>query len=293
MNKHHRLLLGAHTSIAGSPDKAFERGLSLGCTTLQIFTKSNRQWHAKKLDPQEIDTYHVAQKTTGINPVVAHASYLINLGSPDKATRLKSITALSHELERCTILDIPYLVIHPGSHVQSGEQTCLDHIIEGLHEVLTKDTGSTMILLETMSGQGSTVCYTFEQLAYIMGKTHPAKRLGVCLDMCHVFVAGYDLRTTQGYDELWQKYDDILGLKTLKVIHVNDSKKPCGSRIDRHEHIGQGMIGAHAFKLLMNDKRFFDIPKILETPIDDQGDHAHNLATLRRFLTEETTRLLY
>lgn len=292
MTKKPRLLLGAHLSVAGGVDKAFAQGVELGCTTLQIFTKSNRQWHAKALSEEEVQAYHEAQKTTGINPVVAHASYLINLGSPDSATRKKSVHALILELERCAALAIPYLVIHPGSRVTSSEQECLERIVDGLDEALEGATSPTMILLETMSGQGSTVCNTFEQIAWLRKQAKQSKRIGVCLDTCHVFAAGYDLRTQKTYEQLWQQFDDTIGLKHLLAIHVNDSKKPLDSRVDRHEHIGQGALGELPFKLLMNDERFFNVPKILETPKDPEGSDEKNLTLLKSFLTGKTRQLL-
>lgn len=290
--KQHRLLLGAHMSIAQGFDQAIAQAVTLGCTTLQLFTKSNRQWYAKELNRVEVQTFNDAQKQSPIIDIVAHASYLINLGSPDEQTRTKSIAALLIELERCSVLSIPYLVVHPGSHVKTDQTVCLGIITQSLNAILDQYHGDTMVLLETMSGQGSTMCYTLEQLSWILEHIADKKSIGVCVDTCHIFAAGYDISTEQGYGSFWQQYDKVVGLSTLKAIHLNDSKKSCGSRVDRHEHIGQGIIGIEAFTLLMNDKRFFDVPKILETPLDEKGDFSMNLKTLKGLLSKETKELL-
>ncbi|MBS1986467.1 deoxyribonuclease IV [Candidatus Dependentiae bacterium] len=292
MKKEHRLLLGAHLSIADGFDDSIQQAMSLGCTTLQIFTKSNRQWHAKALEATEVKAFLAAQKQSSIAPVVAHASYLINIGSADQALRSKSIDALLLELERCSALSIAYLVLHPGSHTKTDEMLCLAIVADSINQVLARYTGNTMLLLESMAGQGSTICYTLEQLASILKKLTNKKRVGICIDTCHVFAAGYDISNFEGYQAFWQAYDNILGIGTLKAIHLNDSKKPCGSRVDRHEHIGQGMLGKETFKLIMNDSRFFDVPKILETPLDDRGDFASNLKTLKGLLSKETKTAL-
>lgn len=290
--KPQRLLLGAHMSISQGFDQAITQAVILGCTTLQVFTKSNRQWYAKEINNLEVQAFAQTQKESSITPVVAHACYLINVGSPDEQTRAKSIEALLIELERCSMLSIPYLVVHPGSHVKTDQILCLNIIAQSLNTVLEQYAGHTMILLETMSGQGSTMCSTLEQLSWILKHVLDKKRIGVCVDTCHIFAAGYDISTEQGYGAFWQQYDETVGLNTLRAIHVNDSKKPCGSRVDRHEHIGQGAIGIGAFTLLMNDKRFFDVPKILETPLDEKGDFAMNLKTLKGLLSKETKELL-
>lgn len=290
--KQNRLLLGAHMSIAQGFDQAIVQAVTLGCTTLQVFTKSNRQWYAKEINSVEIHALAQIQKERDITAVVAHASYLINIGSPDEQARAKSIEALWIELERCSALSIPYLVVHPGSHVKTDQMLCLNSITQSLNTILARYTGTTMILLETMSGQGSTMCHTLEQLKWILEHIIDKQRIGVCVDTCHIFAAGYDISTEQGYGAFWQKYDEIVGLNTLKVIHLNDSKKPCGSRVDRHEHIGQGAIGIGAFTLLMNDQRFFNVPKILETPLDEKGDFAMNLKILKGLLSKETKELL-
>lgn len=279
-------------SIAGEPAKAIERGESIGCTAIQIFTKSNRQWHAKSISPEEADAFRQAWKNSSISSIIAHASYLINIGSPDKSIEHKSITALDIELERCTQLGIPYLVLHPGSHSSSDTDECLDRISKNLDHLLAKNQNCS-ILLETMAGQGTNIGNSFEQLAQIIKNSKYKQHLGVCLDTCHVFTAGYDLSTEKGYHLMWEQFDKIIGINKLKAIHVNDSKKELGSHVDRHTDIGKGKIGIKAFELLCNDPKFFDIPKILETPKDSLADDKRNMNTLLELLSKKTRKLLH
>ena len=290
--KKQRLLFGAHMSIAGGIHLALERGESIGCTAIQIFTKSNRQWSAKKLITQDSNAFKTALKQSPIKSVIAHATYLINIGSPKKEIYQKSIKALALELQRCDQLGVPYLVLHPGSHLGTGEEECLQRIANNLNDVFDKAPGKTKILLETMAGQGSSVCYAFEHIAEILSKSAFKKRLGVCFDTCHAFVAGYDLRTKKTYEDTWKEFDKIIGLKKLKAIHLNDSKKELGSRVDRHEDIGKGTLGLEPFKLLFNDERFFDIPKILETPKDDLKNDLRNMETIKKLISPRTKRTL-
>ncbi len=281
-------------SIAGGLEQAVKRGESIGCTAIQIFTKSNRQWDAKPLTQEAIDAFKQAFSDSPISAkhVVTHATYLINLGSPDRSISHKSALALSQELERCNALGIPYLVLHPGSHVDSGEEHCLEQIGDNLNKILDEDTGNTIILLENMAGQGSTMGYTFEQLATMRGLVNNKKRIGFCFDTCHAFAAGYDLRTPKSYEATWHHFDKVLGLEHLHAIHLNDSKKELGSHVDRHEEIGKGQLGLEPFRLLFNDPRFFDVPKILETPKDTLEDYAHNMETIRKLLSRETMGIL-
>ncbi|MFS8506992.1 MAG: deoxyribonuclease IV [Candidatus Babeliales bacterium] len=292
MQHQKKLLLGAHMSIEGGLHKAIERGIETGCTTLQIFTKSNRQWHAKAISSEEIEKFKQAVTASGINPIVAHASYLINLASPEEATRKKSIIALKKELEVCSQLNIPYLVLHPGSHVNQTTKEGVALISQGLDQALQESPGTTIIALETMAGQGSSVGSTFEELAEIYQLSEHKKRLGVCLDTCHIFSAGYDFTEKKVYEAMWSEFDKTIGLKRLKVIHVNDSKKELGSRVDRHETITKGKIGAEAFALLFNDARFFDVPKILETPKATLAEDIYNMEIIKGLLTKETKELL-
>lgn len=274
-------------SIAGGLYKAIERGESIGCTAIQIFTKSNRQWKSNTITPHDANLFRQAWKNSSIQQVIVHASYLINLGSSNPLTLEKSRAALIDELKRCETLGIPYLVLHPGSSKDLHETKCLDQIGIGLNYAL-QNTSFTTILLETMAGQGSSVCHSFEHIAYILNSSEFKSRLGVCLDTCHIFAAGYDIRTMNVYTSTWSLFDKTVGLKNLKAIHINDSKKALGSRIDRHEHVGKGKLGIAAFEMLFNDERFFDIPKILETPKASLDDDAKNMALIKETISEQS-----
>ena len=291
MKKEHSLLLGAHMSIAGGINKAIERGESIGCSAIQIFTKSNRQWYAKELSDEEIELFKQAWKKSSVKSVVAHASYLLNIGSSNPDLEEKSLDGLKIELQRCADLNIPYLVIHPGSRTDTDEQSCLAKISKNIDKVLTQ-VPHGMILLETMAGHGSQVGYTFEHLAEIIKQANHKRRIGVCIDTCHLFAAGYDLQTEKAYHDMWKHFDTAIGMHKLKAIHVNDSQKELGSRIDRHIDIGKGKIGLDAFELLLNDPALFDIPKILETPKEDLTDDKRNLDTLMGLLSKKTRGLL-
>jgi deoxyribonuclease-4 len=292
--KKHTFLVGAHISIAGGIDKSIERAESIHCTCMQIFTKSNRQWHAKTLQQDEIDAFKIAAKKSPlVQSIITHAGYLINIGSPNKVINKKSVDSLCIELQRCEQLGIPYLVLHPGSYGDGSIEECFNRIIENLNIILRKTPGKTMILLENTASQGSSVGSTFEQLAIIYKKIIEKKRVGFCFDTCHAFVAGYDFRDEASYKELWKEFDAILGLNKLKAFHFNDSRKELGSFVDRHEHIGKGKLGLDAFSFLCNDKRFFDIPKILETPKDNGlQDDAMNIKTLKGLLMNKTKKIL-
>ena len=291
-HKKHTLLLGAHISIAGGLEQAIYRGESIDCTVIQIFTKNNRQWFAKPLTKESIHLFKKAWHNSTIQSVVAHACYLINLGSPNIETRKKSTKSLAQELSRCTQLGIPYLVLHPGSKGEMDEQQCLQQIAQQINVALESTPDNTTLLLETLAGQGSNLCYRFEQLAQIYQLSQHKNRLGICFDTCHVFTSGYDKTTERAYEAVWKKFDNILGLDLLKVIHVNDSKKPLGSRVDRHEHIGKGALGFETFRLLFNDNRFFDIPKILETPKENLADDLRNMQIIRKLITPENEKIL-
>lgn len=293
--KKRRLLLGAHMSISGGLQNAIISGSSIGCTTIQLFTKSNRQWNAQPLTQEQIELFKETYKKYTVDPIVAHATYLINIASPDPKVMHASMKALAFELERCASLGIPYLVLHPGSYTSGDRQEGLQRIVNNLDEILEKTPQITMVLLETMAGQGSVLCSTFEDIAYILAHSKHKKRLGVCADTCHLFVAGYDLRTPVTYNQTWDQFDTIIGLEHLKVIHVNDSKKGLSSRVDRHEHIGKGELGLETFRLLFNDERFFDIPKILETPKVTEEPFTEdkmNMATIYTLLTDKTKKIL-
>ena len=274
------LLVGAHMSIGGGFFNSLYAGNELSCTTIQIFTKSANQWRAKELSPVDIDNFKHAKKETGISPIVGHDSYLINIGSSNNELLKKSREALLLELTRSEKLGLEFLVMHPGSN--PDEKEGIKRISESLSWVYSKSKNyHVKICLETTAGQGNTLGHRFEQLAEILELSMGGKKLGVCYDTAHTFEAGYDIRDKETYMETFKQFDRIIGLNRLKVIHLNDSKKDLGTRIDRHEHIGKGFIGLEAFRLILNDKRFEKIPKILETPKEDDWDKK-NLSTLRR-----------
>jgi len=284
-HKKQALLLGAHMSISGGLELAYQAGESIGCTAMQIFTKSNRQWAAKALNNDVITGFKQAQRASSIKSTIAHATYLINIGAIDHTTHQKSVKALAMELERCAQLNIPYLVLHPGSHGNTDEKSCLNKISDTLNTIFNTTNSNTTILLENMAGQGSSVCYLFEHIGHIIAASDFKKRLGVCFDTCHAFAAGYDFRTEQTYQDLWQTFNETIGIDKLKAIHLNDSKKSLGSRVDRHEDIGKGGLGLEPFSLLVNDPRFYDVPKILETPRATLEDYVRNMNTVKKLIT--------
>jgi len=277
------LRLGAHESIAGGIYKAIDRAQSVGCDSVQVFVKSNRSWAVKPLTEEEIALFKERVQQTNIHPVVAHTSYLLNLAAPDADLWVRSRDTLIVELERCEILGIPYLVLHPGSHVGIGEEKGLTRVAKALGEVHAACPGfRTQILLETTAGQGTNLGYTFEQLAWLLENTPEGNRMGVCFDTCHVFAAGYELRTPEGYEATMETFDRTIGLGRLKAIHLNDSRHDLGSRKDRHQHIGQGFIGLEGFRNILNDPRLEGLPGLLETPKSpDLHEDAENLAVLR------------
>ncbi len=261
------LLIGLHMSIAGGLHLAFERGASIGCKTIQIFTKSSNQWKSKPITDEELKLYKAAERKSKIHPVAAHDSYLINLCAAENELLKRSRHAFIDELQRCEVLGIPYLIFHPGSHVGAGESEGIKKIVESLnmaHEQTLRFKVKSV--LETTAGQGTAVGYKFEHLRKIIDSVDDAKRIAVCLDTNHIFSAGYDIRTESEYIKTFNEFDAVIGLERLVVIHCNDSKKEFGSRVDRHEHIGKGAIGKDAFGYIMRDKRLSKIPKILETP---------------------------
>ncbi len=268
-------------SIAGALSFCIDRGESLGCEAIQIFTKNQLQWKAPLLSLSDVSEFKIKWSKSHIRKIIAHSSYLINLGSPEKEKYERSVTSMIEELRRADALGIPYVVLHPGSHMGRGENFGLNRIADGIKAVLDKTSGiSAGILLETTAGQGSNLGYLFEHIAYILQKVDSPERIGVCFDTCHVFAAGYDISTCDGYYQVWDEFDRVIGKDRLKAIHLNDSVFPLGSRKDRHAHIGQGYIGLTAFSLLVKDRRFEDIPMILETPKDGNMD-AKNLALLK------------
>lgn len=276
------MLAGAHVSIAGGIFRAFERGAALGCRAIQIFLKNSNQWKGKPLTDEDCSLFIEARTASAIHPVVAHDSYLINLASPDRELSRKSLDAFVDEMRRANRLRVQFLVMHPGAHMGAGESAGIDRISRALRRALEEVEPPVMILLENTAGQGSCLGHRFEHLAAIIEGLGGSDRIGVCLDTCHLFAAGYDIRTVGAYQETMREFDRLIGLQRIRIVHVNDSKKELGSRVDRHFHIGQGCIGVEAFRLLLNDPRFEGVPKILETPKGKGIDEdLMNLATLR------------
>ncbi len=281
-------LLGAHMPTAGGISKSLISGKAIGCTAIQLFTGSPRQWHHPPLDPEVAAAFKVTKAETGIAFTVAHDSYLINLAAPDSEILERSRKAFRRELDRAEALDIPWVVTHMGAHLDSTEEAGIALLVESLRAILEETEGySAGIALETTAGQGTGLGYRFEQIARVMEGVGPHPRLGVCLDTCHIFVAGYDIRTKAAYEHSFGEFDRLIGYDALKVIHCNDAKKPLGSRVDRHEHIGDGEIGMEAFRLLVTDPKLVHVPIILETP-DSDTMHAVNLDRLKRLAASQS-----
>lgn len=280
-------LLGAHFSIAKGLHNALYEAQAYGCSALQIFTKNSNTWKERTLSQDEIDGFDRARKITEITAIASHTSYLINLATHEKKKHAMSCNALKNELFRSSILDIPFVVLHPGAHIGKGKNRGIRKIAESINKIFFQTPGlQTRLLLETTAGQGSNLGHTFEQIASIMDRVETSNRIGVCLDTAHIFAAGYDIRTPDSYGRTMDAFDALIGIENLYLIHLNDSKKPLGSRVDRHQHIGEGLIGIKAFELLMNDRRFIDIPKIIETPKQKDGKDCDqiNLNRLRSFV---------
>lgn len=281
------MLLGAHLSTAGGVDQAFGRATQLACATFQIFTKSNRQWKAPPLEPETVERYHQQQRETGIQPVVCHASYLLNLGAPDETVWEKSINALIIELERCELLKIPYLVLHPGAHLKTGVEAGIARVGQALDLVHKQlPDYQVKIALEITAGQGTTLGSEFEEIAQIIAACQQSERLAVCFDTCHALAAGYEFRAPERYQQMIAEFERVIGLDRLKVFHLNDSEKDLGSRVDRHAHIGEGYIGLEPFGYFLNDPRFAKTPFLIETPVKKEpDDNERNLAALRSLVT--------
>ena len=277
--------LGAHESVSKGLHLAFDRIDHVGGESLQIFTRNQRQWHPKPLLEEEVEQFHIARENHGNMIVASHASYLINMASGKDDLRAKSIDSFTSELQRCNDLSIPYIVIHPGSHGGDGIEAGLARFVSALDEAIDRAGSQAMVLLETTAGQGTSLGSRFEELAYIRNQSRCPEKIGVCLDTCHIFASGYDIRSVSGYQEVMKDFDRLIGLEHLHFFHLNDSKKDLGSRVDRHEHIGQGCIGLEGFRNLLNDSRFGDHPMTLETPKgDDLQEDIDNLSTLRKLI---------
>lgn len=281
-----RPLLGAHVSIAGGVGESLLRGKQLGCDCIQIFTKSSRQWAAKPYAKEEVAAFKRNQEQTGIQVVIAHDSYLLNLGAPDEKLRQRSVGGLVDELQRCEMLGVSFLVAHPGAHVGAGEEAGIKTIAHSIDEAHKACGGFKVgLALEITAGQGSNLGYAFEQMGRIFGSVQESERLRLCFDTEHAFAAGYDLRTGDGYERAFAELDEHVGLDRLVAFHLNDSLKPFHSRVDRHEHIGKGQLGVGPFRRLLSDSRFFGLPMCLETePGPEMTEISKDLATLRGLL---------
>jgi deoxyribonuclease IV len=278
------MVLGAHVSIAGGVQNAPKNGLDVTAECIQIFSKNQRQWAAKPYTDEEIGLFKQNYKESGLKGVLVHGSYLVNCAATDTTILQKSRAALLDEATRCDQLGIPYLNIHPGSHLGAGVEKGAAQIAESLRWVLDKTHGSKVtLLLEFMAGQGTNIGDRFQDLALIREKAGKDKRIGFCFDTCHLFAAGQDISTQEGYDAVMRKADDVLGLANVKAFHLNDSKMPLGSHVDRHENIGQGQMGVKGFAPLLRDKRFREAPMVLETPLAEDG-YVKDLKFLRPLL---------
>lgn len=279
-------LIGTHVSVAGGLHTAFARATQAGCATMQIFVKNANTWNARPLTDADIASYKTAAGGATVAPVIAHAAYLINLCAITPETLAKSIAGFEDELRRCEALGVMGLVVHPGAHMGEGEEAGIRKIAESLNVIHDRTRGfRTFTLLEVTAGQGTTVGYRLEHLRDIIGGLVEPSRAGICLDTCHAFAAGYDLRNDEGWERLMTDIVATVGLEQLKAIHVNDSRKEFGSRRDRHEHIGKGAIGLEGFRFLMNDPRLDAIPKILETDkSEDMHEDVENLNVLRSLI---------
>jgi len=269
MQQKEKILLGAHTSTAGGLHNALLEGQKIGATTVQLFTSNQRQWLPRRnIDAHALALWREALASTHLTKIMSHDSYLINLGAPDEGMLAKSRRAFGEEINRCQTLHISYLNFHPGAAKDGGIQECLDRIVTSLLEVkeLLQGENAPRLLLETTAGQGSSVGCRFEQLAYIIDSVKDQLPIGVCIDTCHIFAAGYDISSANGLDATLGEFDRIVGLKHLYAFHLNDSLKGLGSRVDRHLPLGKGLIGLDCFRLLMNDPRTRHLPKYLETP---------------------------
>jgi len=269
-------------SIAGGYYKAVEEAQRCGCDVVQLFTKNNTQWRAKEITGEEATQFQARLAELKIGHPISHASYLINLGSPDPALRAKSIDGMIVELARAEQLAIPYVIVHPGAHTTATEEEGIAFVaasIDEIHRRLSRI--KAQIALEITAGQGSCLGWKLEQLAAIVRATKKPEKLHICVDTCHAFAAGYDLRDVKGYKSFWRQFDDLLGLSRLVAMHLNDSKRELGSRVDRHEHIGRGQLGGETFRRLLKDKRFRRVPMYLETAKGLENGESLDVINLR------------
>jgi deoxyribonuclease IV len=283
-------LLGAHVSTAGGAASAIDRACAIGCTAMQIFVKNNMQWFAKPLDAAAVRAFREHPLRDSLRCVFGHSGYLINLAASDPAFHKLSMRSLREELVRASQLGLPFLVLHPGAHMGQGVEAGLEKVVASLNAICSEiPEVETRIALETTAGQGSSLGRTFEELAFILGGCREPERFSVCIDTAHLFASGYDLRSDEEIMRTFAQFKRRIGFKRLAAIHMNDSKAALGSRVDRHEHIGKGKIGLNAFRYIMREPRFRNVPKVLETPKGkDMAEDIVNLATLRSLLQEST-----
>ncbi len=280
------MIIGGHMSISGGFREAPERANKIGLNSMQVFTKNQRQWIAKPLDIDDVNEYKKNMKSFGIKITVAHASYLVNLAAPADENFKKSIDSMVHELERCDTLNIPYLIFHPGAHMGKGESYGLKRIVQGMDEIISRFKGKAKITIETTAGQGSNLGYKFEQIQYMLDNVSDKDMVKVCMDTCHIFAAGYELRSKNGYEKTMEEFDNKIGFKNLVAVHLNDSEKALGTRVDRHAQIGFGYIGKQGIKNILFDKRFSEIPLILETP-GGEDLYPQDLRIINEILSEK------
>ncbi|MEM3595409.1 MAG: deoxyribonuclease IV [Candidatus Bathyarchaeia archaeon] len=277
---------GVHVSIGGSIDRAVDRAKEKGCDTFQIFTRNPRSWSFRKLFPLEVKRFKDKLRMSSIEPAVAHMPYLPNLSCPKNSVYKRSVSALITELKRCSMLEIPYLVTHLGSHLGKGRDVGLEHITGAINTSFDSFKDNTVLLLENSAGGKNTIGSSFTEIREIIDNVDEKDRVAVCFDTCHAFAAGYDLRTNKDVERVVEEIDEVIGWDLLKVIHMNDSKGVLGSSVDRHEHIGIGHIGEDGFRAILHNEFFRELPIILETPIDERGDDILNLQKIRRISME-------
>ncbi len=279
--------IGVHVSIAGSVDEAIDRAAALGCETIQIFSRNPRAWKSKPLEEAQVKSFKKKRLQYKIYPVLVHIPYLINLASPKERLWRISINAYIEDIKRTDLLGAEYFVTHLGAHTGSGIEAGLKRFCQGLSAVIKKAKPETMILLETCAGAGTSLGGRFEHIRYILDNVK-SEKIGVCWDTCHLFAAGYDIKTSKGLDNTIKEFEKKVGLRYLRAIHLNDAKKPIGSGLDRHEHIGKGMIGKDGMRRILSHPKLKDLPFIMETPKESEGDDLKNIKTARRLASLAT-----
>jgi deoxyribonuclease-4 len=277
-------LLGFHVSISESIDLAVDRALEIGCTTFQIFTRNPRGWAFKPLDPEQARLFREKRKKAAFEKVVAHMPYLPNLAASIKPYQGKSRASLKAEVARCSMLEIDYLVAHIGSHMGKGTMTGVRNVVGACNEALAADHGKTILLIETMAGQTHSVGSRFEELRLILDGVKDSERMGVCLDTCHVYAAGFDISSGPAVERTMGLFEDVVGEERLKVVHLNDSVGPLGGALDRHEHIGMGQIGEKGFRAFLRHGNVAKLPILMEVPIDDRRKDEENMKLVRRLI---------